>query len=199
MKSFFSTHSYNMVKMFLNQFAIAVFGFVLVLASGKADNVVLRNVTSAFSILFYLFLLYVMTWEIGFRDKVSVETGRKKRNPFTGALISLCANSINFILAIFITLASLFNVEALSNIGGICASVAIFIEGMYAGLLTNHLWGAPLNSYAWVYFLLPLPAILTCGLSYYLGLRDIKFTSLFNQVYPESDREPTKKEKRNRD
>lgn len=199
MKQFFSTHSYNIVKMFLNQFAIAIFGLVLVLAAGQADNTALRNVTSAFSIVFYLFLLYVMTWEIGFRDKVSVETGKKKRNPFTGALISLCANSINFLLAIFIALASVFNVEVLSNIGGVCATAAVLLEGMYTGLLANHVGGAALNSYSFVYFLLPIPAILTCGVAYQLGLHDIKFTSLFDHVYPESDREPTKWEKKKHD
>ena len=86
MKSFFQTHSYNMVKMFLNQFAIAIFGFSLVLAAVKAENAVLQNLTSVGAILFYLFLLYTMTWEIGFRDKVPVETGRKKRNPFTASI-----------------------------------------------------------------------------------------------------------------
>ena len=199
MKQFFSMHSYNMVKMFLNQFAIAIFGLVLALAAGQADNAVLRNVTSLFSILFYLFLLYVMTWELGFKDKVSVETGKKKRNPFTGALIALCANSLNFILAIFINLASVFNVEALSNIGGFCATAAILLEGMYTGLLANHVGGAALNSYAFVYFLLPIPAILTCGIGYQLGVHDIKFTSLFDHVYPESDREPSKRERRKHD
>lgn len=196
MKQFFSNHSYNMVKMFLNQFAIAVFGFVLVLAAGKAENVTLRNVTSVLSVLFYLFLLYTMAWEIGYRDKVSVETGRKKRNPFTGALISLCANIPNFVFAIFIALATFFNVPVLSNIGGVCSSLAIFLEGMYTGLLVNPVGGAPLNSYWFVYFLLPLPAILTCGIAYQMGIHDIKFTSLFNQPYPESDRDPNEKKYR---
>jgi hypothetical protein len=196
MKQFISNHSYNMVKMFLNQFAIAVFGFVLVLAAGKADNVTLRNVTSVLSVLFYLFLLYTMTWEIGYRDKVSVETGRKKRNSFTGALISLCANIPNFVFAIFIALATFFNVPVLSNIGGVCSSLAIFLEGMYTGLLVNPVGGAPLNSYWFVYFLLPLPAILTCGIAYQMGIHDIKFTSLFNQPYPESDRDPQEKWKK---
>lgn len=183
-----------MVKMFLNQFASAVFGFTLVLAAGKAQNPTLRNVTSVCAIIFYLFLLYTMTWEIGYRDKVSVETGRKKGSAFTGALISLCANSINFILAIFIMLANLLPESAISNIGGVCASIAVLIEGMYTGLLANHVAGAALNSYWFVYFLLPIPAILVCGISYNLGLHDVKFTSFFNQQpYPESDREPTKK------
>ncbi len=178
MKQFFSTHSYNMVKMFLNQFAIAIFGFTLVLAAGKAQNPTLRNVTSVLAILFYLFLLYTMTWEIGFRDKVSVETGRKKSSPFTGALISLCANSINFLLAIFITLAIALPKSFVSTIGGICVAVSSLIQGMYTGLLVNHVGGSPLNSYWFVYFLLPIPAIVTCGIAYQMGLHDFKLTAM---------------------
>ena len=193
MKSFFQTHSYNMVKMFLNQFATAIFGFVLVLAAGKAQNPTLRNITSICAILFYLFLLYTMTWEIGYRDKVSVENGRKPKNLFTGSLISLCANSLNFLLAIFIMLANLLPDSVFSSIGGVCATIAVMIEGMYTGLLANDLFGAALNSYWVIYFLIPLPSILVCGLAYYLGIRDIKFTSIFDPVYPESDREPSKK------
>ena len=193
MKSFFQTHSYNMVKMFLNQFATAIFGFVLVLAAGKAQNPTLRNITSICAILFYLFLLYTMTWEIGYRDKVSVENGRKPKNLFTGSLISLCANSLNFLLAIFIMLANLLPDSVFSSIGGVCATIAVMIEGMYTGLLANDLFGVALNSYWVVYFLIPLPSILVCGLAYYLGIRDIKFTSIFDPVYPESDRETSKK------
>lgn len=196
MKRFFSEHSYSMVKMFLNQFAIAVLGFVLVLAAGKAQNAALRNATSIGAILFYLFLLYTMTWDIGFHDRVSVEHQTKTKNNFRGVLISLCANIPNFIFAVFIMLASLLNSPVLSNIGAWCSTFALFLEGMYTGLLVNPVGGAPLNSYWFVYFLLPLPALITCGLAYNMGVRDVKFTSFFNQPYPESDREP--KEKRGR-
>ena len=198
MKQFFVNHSYNMVKMFLNQFATAIFGFALVLAVGKAESDTLRNITSVCAILFYMFLLYTMTWEIGYRDKTSVDLGKKERKPLTGALISLCANIPNFIFAIFITLASFLEVPAISSIGGVCSFLALTLEGMYTGLLANHVAGAALNSYWFVYFLLPIPAILVSGLAYNLGLRDVKFTSLFDPVYPESDRDPKeKKGKRN--
>lgn len=176
MKKFFEDHSYNMVKMFLNQIATAIFGFALVLAAGKADNDTLRNVTSVCAILFYLFLLYTMTWEIGFSDKVSVESGKKKPMPLKGALISLCANSVNFLLAIFVMLAQLLPQSVISTIGGVCAPAALLIEGMYTGLLANHAFGAPLNSYWWVYFLLPIPAILICGVAYQMGIHDLKLT-----------------------
>ena len=113
-----------MVRMFLNQFATAIFGVVLAIAAGKAENVVLRNITSAFAILFYLFLLYTMTWELGFKDKAAVDNGRKKSAPLTGLWLSLCANTINFFFAVFITLASFVNVEALNNFGAFCSAAA---------------------------------------------------------------------------
>lgn len=197
MKEFFKARSYDMVRMFLNQFATAIFGLVLALAAGRANNVVLRNVTSAGAIVFYLFLLYTMTWELGFQDRTAVQAGRKKEKPWTGALISFAANGINYLLAVFILCGNLFsNVKFFSGLGGFAATAAHLLEGMYTGLLANHVGGNPLNSYWWIYFLLPIPAIFICGLSYFLGLRDVKFTGLFAFQYPESDREPKKKRKK---
>ena len=90
--------------MLLHQLAISVFGFSLVLAAMKMDNDVLRNGTSIFSIIFYLFLIYMKAWDIGYRDKIAVEQGKKTSNPLRGAIISLCANAINYVFAIFILL-----------------------------------------------------------------------------------------------
>ena len=104
MKELFKTRSYEMVRMFLNQFATAIFGLVLALAAGRAESVALRNVTSACAIVFYLFLLYTMTWELGFADRAAVESGRKPAKPWTGVLLSVCANFINWLLAICIML-----------------------------------------------------------------------------------------------
>lgn len=194
MKAFLREHSYNAVKMFLNQFATAIFGFVLALASSKAQNLVLRNVTSGFAILFYLFLLYTMTWELGFHDKIAIDNGRKQYQPLTGFWIALFANAINFLLAIFIMLGSLTSVEVFGKIGGVCASIAVLIEGMYTGVLANHVAAdTPLNSLWWVYFLLPIPALVTCLVAYILGVKDKKFTGLFKFRYPESDRDHKEK------
>lgn len=195
MKAFFKERSYDMMKMFLNQFATAIFGFVLVLAAGRAKNPALRNVTSVFAILFYLFLLYTMTWEIGFHDKIPVEKGRKPYRPLTGFLISLFANIPNFILALFIMIASFVNISVLNNIGGVCASIAVVIEGMFTGLLVNRVNGVPLNSYWWMFFLITLPSMLVCGVAYILGVKDKKFTGLFKFQYPASDRDPKQKKK----
>ena len=51
-----------MVRMFINQFAISLFGAVLglatMIAAGDAKNPVLTIVASVFALLFYLFLIY---------------------------------------------------------------------------------------------------------------------------------------------
>lgn len=174
MKLFFKTYGYDALKMFLNQFATAIFGVSLALAASSAQNPVLRNVTSIGAILFYLFLLYTMTWDIGFRDKVSVESGKRKKDSYLGAKISLLANLPNFIFAILIALATLFNSSALSAMGAFGSGGALILEGMYTGLLANHVGGAALNSQFWVYFLLPIPAIVICGVAYRMGQMDIK-------------------------
>ncbi|MBQ9760113.1 MAG: hypothetical protein IJW16_02060 [Clostridia bacterium] len=193
MKSLFQNHSYNMVKMFLNQFATAIFGFSLALAAGKAENPTLRNVTSICAILFYLFLLYTMTWEIGFRERVSVLHGKIKNQPYKGALISLIANLPNLIFAIFIMLGMLVQNSFCGALGAFGKTAALLLEGMYTGILAHPVNGTPLNQYWFMYFIILIPAILVCGIAYFLGLKDIKFTALFNQEYPESDREPKQK------
>ena len=142
-------------------------------------------------------LLVVTAWDIGYRDKVSVDTGRKKRTPWKGVRISLCANALNFILAILIALAALIDAEAIDSIGAVATFITIFIEGMYTGLLANSVGGVVLNSVWALYFLLPLPAIIVSGIAYQFGVHDVKFTSVFNkQAYPESDRAPKRKDKR---
>lgn len=189
MKSFFRDHSYNMVKMFLNQFATAIFGFSLCLASGYGGSYLLRNITSVCAILFYMFLLYTMTWEIGFKDRLP----GKVRRPYMGLVLSLCANAINFLLAIPIMLATLIKGGVFSAIGGFAAPAALLLQGQYMGVLAHTVDGVPLNSYWFMYFLIPIPAILTCGVAYWMGLSDKKLTSISDHVYPESDREPKKK------
>ncbi|MBR5119498.1 MAG: hypothetical protein IKV02_00740, partial [Clostridia bacterium] len=194
-KSFFKNHSYDMVTMLLNQIAIALFGFTLVLAAMKINNDALRNVASIFSVLFYLVLLYIKAWDIGFKDKISVEQGKKANNSFRGALISLCANAINYVLAIFIMLRALLpSVSTFESIGGVAQAIAVFVQGMYTGILVNPVGGAPLNTYWISYFIIPLPAILVCGLAYYFGLHDVKYTGFFHKnQYPDTDRDHTRK------
>ena len=198
MKAFFKNYSYDMLKMFLNQFGTAIFGFSLALAAGKAQSAVLRNITSVAAILFYLFLLYTMTWDIGYRDRVSVESGRKKRNRLTGCWISLCANSVNLLFAVFIMLGAVMESAAVGTLGSIGAFGATVLEGMYVGILANQVGGVPLNSHWWIYFVITIPAILVSAIAYNLGLYDVKFTSGFSSYVNETERERMQEKRRKR-
>ena len=186
MKEFFHKYGYSIVKMFLYQFAISMFGSTLAMATTSSKSTSTTIVVSACAVLFYLFVLYGLTWEIGGHDKISVDVGKKEYKPMTGFVLSALANIPNFIIAIIFTI----GYPSLARGGewgsNLCAVMKVFLfifEGMYLGLLTairipvagvmqqlNNLW--------WPYFLIPLPAILTCGLAYYLGHKNIHFTSI---------------------
>ena len=175
MWTFMKEHSSDAVKMFVTQCAISIFGLVLVLASVLAKNQALKVGTSIGATLFYLFLLYTSVWEMGAKDGISVQHGHKKAQPVKGFYISLMANALNFLLAIGILLGLvLSDVSFFSTLGGICKGADIFIQSMYAGLLTIHVGGKALNAYAFVYFLTPLPALFISWLGYFLGTKNIR-------------------------
>ena len=178
MKEFFKKHSYDMMKMFLNQFAVAIFGLVLALATGMAKKDTLQIVSSVGSIIFYMFLLYAMTFEIGSKDKTSVDYGRIKARPLTGLYISLCANAINFLLAILITIGVVSNSQFLSDVGGGAAVAALLLEGMYTGVLAVDIGGVPLNAMVWPFFAIILPALLVSAIGYFFGLKGWHLTKI---------------------
>ncbi len=189
MKEFFHKYSYSIVKMFVNQFAISIFGSVLAMATTSANNDVLTLVVSIGAVMFYLFLLYVMTWEIGAKDRVSVDLGKKEYRPLTGALLSLIANIPNLIIAITFALGTVFKSDMARFISRIAY---ILLEGMYLGITSALPFGwsesgaLPLyDSSVAIYFLMTLPAIITCGLAYFLGHKNVKFTTLFDYKAPD--------------
>ena len=183
--------------MFVNQFAISLFGATLAMATTSSKNDALTVTVSACAIVFYLFLLYVMTWEIGAKDKIAVDTRKKTYKPMTGAWLSLLANIPNFIIAILFTIGypSMITGGWGSSLCGVMQIALFIVEGMYLGILTvfripvggamlqlNHIW--------WAYFLIILPSVLTCWLAYYLGHKNIRFTSIM--VYKDPNQKKRK-------
>lgn len=178
MKVFFQKYSYSTVKMFVNQFAISIFGTVLAMATSAAQNDVLTVIVSVFAIVFYLFLIYTMTWEIGATDKISVDYGKKEYKPFTGLWMSLVANIPNFVFAVVYSIGYPF--MATQKWAGttcyISRLLTVICEGMYLGLtMTVSVGGNALNHYWWTYFLITVPALITAWVAYYLGHKDFRF------------------------
>ena len=197
MKAFFHKYGYSIVKMFLYQFAISMFGSTLALATTSSKNDTLTIIVSICAVLFYLFLLYVMVWEIGAQDKISVDVGKKEYKPMTGFALGAIASIPNFIIAILFAIgypSMASGAEWGSNICAVMKLLLFIFEGMYLGLLTaiemtvNGI-SQQLNNLWWPYFLITLPAIITAGMAYFLGHKNIHFTSIM--LY----QEPKKKKK----
>lgn len=184
MKSFFRNYSYGIIKMFVNQFAISIFGAVLSMATEKAGNTALSIAVSCFAILFYLFLIYTMTWEIGAKDRIHVDMGKKKYKPHTGLLMSLVANVPNLIVAVLFVIAYPFMATATwaGNLAFVSKIIAIFIQGMYFGCVTTiQIAGVALNQMWITYFLIIVPSLVTSWVAYYLGHREIRLMSKLTQ------------------
>ncbi len=180
MRTFFRERSYDAVKLLVMQCAISMFGLVLTLAAGTVESDLIRIGCSILSILFYLFLIYTGIWDVGAKDCVSVEYGHRAYRPLTGLWIALLANAWNFLLAFGITLGTLCSDSALfGSIGGGSKFIALVTQGMYTGVLAIQIGDVSLNAMVWPYFLTPLPAILTAAAAYYFGLKNKRFTHLF--------------------
>ena len=143
---FFKENSYNMVKVFINQIGITIFSFVLYfsIASFKENNVQLYHklmiAISAFAMLFFFVLLYTAAWDIGASDKIRIESKKAEKNVFKGALITLCANSLNFLLAGIVLITVAFKIEgAFAAVSGVCYTIFILLNGMYNGFIRDGL------------------------------------------------------------
>ncbi len=191
MKAFFERYSYDCVRMLLNQVAISMFGFALAMTSIRAESDTLLLVTGIASVIFYLALTYGTAWKVGSGDKVGIEYGKRPYRPLTGLMVSLVANSINLILAILITIGALAGLGGLETIP---RAIALLSQGMYMGILAAvKIGGEAINGTWWVFFIIPLPAMLISLIGYIAGAKDFHITGMGVPELPASDR-PTRKE-----
>ena len=171
--------------MLVNQLAISIFGVVLAMAAMAANSDTLVIVVSAFSIIFYLFLIYTMSWEIGAKDRVSVDVGKKPYRPHTGVLVALVANIPNFVVAILYSIgySSMGEKVWAGSMNAVLTAISALSEGMYRGLLT--VWtigGQSVFRFWWSYFLIILPSLLTAWIAYFAGFKNFRLVaSYFNK------------------
>ncbi len=181
MKEFMKRYSYPAVHLFVTQIVIGLFGLMLFFAAGKASNGTLKLVTSIFAVIFFLFLEFSAAWRIGAEDRMSIEAGHLKKSLWIPVKIWLFASSVNFLLALFVTLGNLFpNVGFFSVLGGIGATIELFVQGMYMGILALSVGGVQLNTLWYMHFAMSLPALLAIWLAYFCGLNNINFGGLFS-------------------
>jgi len=193
MKNFFTRYSYDSVRMLLDQVVISIFGFALALTAQQIKNDMLLGASSVGAILFYLILIYNVAWKVGQQDRKSHSSYGETHHPLTGVLVSLLANSINFLVAIVVAISTFVGADGVASIG---RGIALLGQSMYTGILAIVMVGGQeLNDHWWVYFLLPIPSILVSLVGYTMGVRDRVLTKMAVPDLPASDR-PTKQEKR---
>lgn len=194
MKDFFNNHLYNIIKMFVNQIAISIFGFVLFAATSAAEvngtSSILTIVVSCCAILFYLFLIYTMIWDIGAKDKISVDVGKKPYRPYTGLILALVANIPNYLIAIAYTIAYPFmaNHAWAGNTAGVAQTASLFIQGMYRGLISSVSIGSNrLSHFWWIYFIIIIPSLVTSWLGYFLGHKNFRFFAFITKKFNKTE------------
>ncbi len=168
MKEFWSDNSKLIAKTLLNQFGSAFFGVMLFFAAYSLRKVeILPFISSCISVVFYLYLIYAIMWEVGGQDRIKFDGGRAAKTPLRGLWVSLAANIPNIILAAAVIISEPFIAQS-KNVAGVintvARAIALLWEGMYMGVVKTF---APHNPL--VYLLMIFPALFVSAAAYYIG------------------------------
>ncbi len=165
-------------RIIVNQIGMTMFGNVLYMASIAAGlsnagtGQMMKVLTSVFSVLFYLVLLYVLARDEGLKDEIRIEGGRIKYDPFKFLWLSLAANLLNIIVGIFFTvvgavlLSGASSPQWFSNMAYIFMWIFRIAEGMYTGI-----WMNLLSNNAFVPLLCVVPSLVVCTVGYIIGTK----------------------------
>ena len=175
-RAFLKKYSYIILKLFLNQFAISLFGVALAFACSRAQNNKLLLLTSIFAVLFYLFLEYAVIWELGAKDGISAKARKTPRGLWRGFAISLLANAINVLMSLLI-LTKLFS-GGDNPVSAVAQFIAMMLQGMYQGILSQWVGGIQLHTLPWMFVLIILPAVAVTGLGYIAGHYNLHATNI---------------------
>lgn len=178
---FIKRNSDVIVKMLVHQFGLTVFGFLLYSAAKVSGNSALVIGFGVFSAVFYLFLLYVLSWENGAKDKIRIDAGRQKYDRLKGAKANLAANIPNLVFAVLAIVGYLFiNKNVLSaegnfispawavNLYAVAQVVGVYLNSMYIGIGDY----IGISTQPYYLFIVCIPSVLVCGIGYYLGTKE---------------------------
>ena len=199
MKNFWKKYSFGMVKLFITQCVIGLFGNILALFSASMQSTAVTLAAGIFALIFYLFLIYITVWDFGSKDLPAINAGRMKRSDLTGLYIAIGANVPNLVLAVIHALCLPFanSNELLSGICGISRIATLFIHGMYTAIMAViKVGGSSINTQWWSYFIITIPSIIVGTVAYAMGSREIHFTKILLPITPEEME--IKREKKNK-
>ena len=162
---------YQVVRLGLYQFGMTLFGLVVAMATRSQNDPrsPLFIGSGVFSALFYLYLIYTLVYELGQKDGIRIEAGKREYKPLTGFWLALAANALNILLGIlsFVgkTVLDMSGAGWAGQLYGVSNAVAKFIQGMYVALLTL------IMDKSYANLLTPIPGLIVCTLAYILGVK----------------------------
>ncbi len=183
--SMIKRHSYDIVKLYIDQIGITVFSLILMTAlTSLSDSIWLGFGLSVFTTLFLGVILYTTAWDMGAKDKLSFDSGRGEYQPVKGLVLSVFANIPNFVLAglsaIFLLISKAGN-NVLYSVGGVLLIIAKFTMAVYLGIvntIVSPFTGLATLDYniinAAVFCVIPVISIGITQLGYSLGLHEKK-------------------------
>ena len=189
----FDRYSYSVVRIYLTQFAVGIFGAATAMATAK-DKGAWFIASGIFSMLFLAFLLHSVAWNVGANDRISVDSKHRKRNLWTGLLLGLTAGVPSFFVAAVYSIAF---VAGAHNLAAVMKVIMLFSEGMYWTFLNLiEIGGQYLHLYWWVYFLMPLITAALVALSYVTGYFNLRVTNILVEKGSEAERAAAEKKKK---
>lgn len=181
MKSFYLNNMKLIHKFLLNQFAISLFGFMVIIAlSAMSESAMI--IATVCSALFFAVLLYDSAWDEGIHDRSKITNGRLEERPFHGASVALFSYipTMIFVLpTVVLTLFSAFGINVVDSALTVLSTVSLFLcNGMYLGFSYILAEIFP-NMYQLFFLAYLLPGIFAYGLGYYLGIKDVQIKTMF--------------------
>lgn len=178
MKNFWDRYSYDVVKAFIFRFVVCMFALGVV-SLINADHLWWKIVLTTVVVLLFMFLIYGEMWKIGAKDEAA-----GVRSPLlTGVFIGLLSSLLDFILAILNTLGHF--IAGFADKIKFIYVIELIYNGMYRAILNVEIGGSAIGSTIWFYWITCLPAVIACGLGYFLGRKGWHLTKIFVPVNPE--------------
>ena len=158
---------YQVVRLCLYQFGLTLFGLVVTMATRSHKGLFIGS--GVFSALFHLYLIYNLVYELGQKDGIRIEAGKREYKPLTGLWLALAANTLNILLGILVFVGgTVFDANGSAVAGQIhdvARVIAVFTQGMYNAAFN------PIIDQNYVYLLTPIPGLIVCALAYILGVK----------------------------
>ncbi len=101
---FFKENSYDVVRLYVNQFGITIFSLILYFSASivadEAWRLTIYLLISIFSTLFFYALIYYTAWEFGGKDRIRIDAGRMEYNKYKGLYLGLLAGVPNLVFSV---------------------------------------------------------------------------------------------------